>query len=96
MMKEVKAVRDSAIESYVSTLTTQELKNFAEMCTGSDWDCFPVEFVESVVVEILKGIKYNDPGFYMVSLKDDINDILFDPCGSYHEFNKLTEKSNVK
>ena len=56
MMKEVKAVRDSAIEAYVSTLTTQELKNFAEMCTGSDWDCFPVEFVESTVVEILTEI----------------------------------------
>ena len=40
MMKEVKAVRDSAIKSYVSTLTTQELKDFAEMCTGSDWDLY--------------------------------------------------------
>ena len=59
MMKEVKAVRDSAIKSYVSTLTTQELKDFAEMCTGSDWDCFPVEFVESVVVEILTEPTYN-------------------------------------
>ena len=53
-MKEVKAVRDSAIESYVSTLTTQELKDFAEMCTGSDWDLYPVEMVESVVVDILQ------------------------------------------
>ena len=56
MMKEIKAVRDSAIEAYVSTLTTQELKKFAEMCTGYDWDCFPVEFVESTVVEILTEI----------------------------------------
>ena len=63
MMKEVKAVRDSAIESYVSTLTTQEIKDFAEMCTGSDWDLFPVEIemkiqyhnmVERVVIDILK------------------------------------------
>ena len=29
------------------------------MCTGSDWDCFPVEFVESVVVEILTEPTYN-------------------------------------
>ena len=54
MMKEVKAVRDSAIKSYVSTLTTQELKDFGEMCTGSDWDLYPVEMVESVVVDILQ------------------------------------------
>ena len=25
---------------------------------------------------------------------DVVNDILFDPCGSYHEFNKLTEANN--
>ena len=53
MIKEVKAVRDSAIEEYVSTLTTQELKNLVEMFTGSDWDSFPVEFVESAVVDVL-------------------------------------------
>ena len=27
---------------------------------------------------------------------DTVHNILFDPAGSYHEFNKLTEKSNVK
>ena len=53
MIKEVKAVRDSAIEDYVSTLTTQELKTLAEMFTGFNWDRFSVKFVESAVVEML-------------------------------------------
>jgi hypothetical protein len=26
---------------------------------------------------------------------DVVNDILFDPCGSYHEFNKLAEVGEV-
>ena len=30
----------------------------------------------------------------MLCLADSIHDILFDPCGSYHEFNKLTEANN--
>lgn len=59
MMKEVKAVRDSAIESYVSTLTNQELKDFAEMCTGSDWDLFPIEMVETAVIDILRKPNHN-------------------------------------
>ena len=39
---------------------------------------------------------FEDSDSYMLALKDRISDKLFDPCGSYHEFNKLTEKSNVK
>ena len=75
-------------------LRTEMVDNLLDSYTKRELESLAVRL--GISIERFKGIKYNDPGFYMVSLKDDINDILFDPCGSYHEFNKLTEKSNVK
>jgi|TARA_R110000824_G_scaffold154408_5_gene326525 hypothetical protein len=45
------------------------------------------------------GVLYKKPDGYfnhgdMISLADALHDILFDPCGSYHEFNKLTEAND--
>ena len=42
------------------------------------------------------GIDYHYVGSHsdMVYLADAIHDILFDPAGSYHEFNKLAEADN--
>ena len=75
-------------------LRTEMIDNLLDSYTRRELESLAVRL--GISIKRFKRIKYNDPGFYMVSLKDDINDILFDPCGSYHEFNKLTEKSNVK
>ena len=46
------------------------------------------------------GVLYKKPDGYfnhgdMISLADALHDILFDPGGSYHEFNKLAEVGEV-
>ncbi len=46
------------------------------------------------------GVLYKKPDGYfnhgdMISLADALHDILFDPGGSYHEFNKLAEAGEV-
>ncbi len=70
-------------------LRTEMVDNLLDSYTKRELESLAVRL--GISIKRFKGIKYNDPGFYMVSLKDDINDILFDPCGSYHEFNKLAE-----
>lgn len=73
-------------------LRTEMVDNLLDSYTKRELESLAVRL--GISIKRFKGIKYNDPGFYMVSLKDDINDILFDPCGSYHEFNKLAEASD--
>ena len=75
-------------------LRTEMIDNLLDSYTKRELESLAVRL--GISIKRFKGIKYNDPGFYMVSLKDDINDILFDPGGSYHEFNKLTEANNDK
>ena len=70
-------------------LRTEMIDNLIDSYTKRELESLAVRL--GISIKRFKGIKYNDPGFYMVSLKDDINDILFDPAGSYHEFNKLAE-----
>jgi hypothetical protein len=70
-------------------LRTEMIDNLLDSYTKRELESLAVKL--GISIKRFKGIKYNDPGFYMVSLKDDINDILFDPAGSHHEFNKLAE-----
>lgn len=70
-------------------LRTEMIDNLLDSYTKRELEALAVKL--GISIKRFKGIKYNDPGFYMVSLKDDISNILFDPAGSHHEFNKLAE-----
>ena len=75
-------------------LRTEMVDNLLDSYTKRELESLAVRL--GISIERFKRIKYNDPGFYMVSLKDDINDILFDPGGWHEEFNKLTEANDDK
>lgn len=57
-------------------------------------DSYTRRELESLAVRLgvlNKGV-YKDYLSYMLDLKDSISNRLFDPAGSYHEFNKLAEE----
>jgi len=51
--------RQKAYEAYITSLSVQDLKNFAEMCTGVDFDCYPIEIVEGTVRDLLAKPNWN-------------------------------------
>ena len=59
-------------------------------------DSYTRRELESLAVRlgVLNKVVYKDYLSYMLDLKDSISNRLFDPAGSYHEFNKLAEAND--
>ena len=74
--------RTEMIDNLIDSYTVRELKALATRL-GIDVDEYS---------ERHSGLVYSrESHSYMVYLADAISNIMFDPAGSYHEFNKLAE-----
>ena len=75
-------LRTEMIDNLLDCYTVRELKALATRL-GIDVDEYS---------ERHSGLVYSrESHSYMVYLADAVHDILFDPGGSYHEFNKLAQ-----